>query len=311
MAHELVSGVTEPSRAPRVLALPDVFLDHFVYLGKDELESLVNLLKGKEGRSRLRQELGLGGNACNFALHLSKLGVNTVLVAKVSELVFGELVRRAQGLPLDLSYIEKSGDQPLTVAFELAGGSNSSSINLNHPGNLLDFGPEDIPRGALNGHYDAIGVFNWGNNRRSLELCRRVFKHRRTIKLVDLATPALRRDDVHEIREVCRVADILSANEVETIFIAHALDLTSKPEVEHCAKAIAGLGVTVALRAKNYTAEVDWNGWVEVSFKRRRVRKSTGAGDAWNAAYICAKLRGASAKESLAFANDYAASSLS
>jgi sugar/nucleoside kinase (ribokinase family) len=299
--------LTDMTKKFRCLALPDVFLDHYVFV--DEMGDFIGKLNSasKSGdRLRFQQSLKLGGNAFNFAYHLARIGCASTLVTKTSETVFQEILGAVHGLDFCTDYVAVGYEPSLTIAIEAKADGVPINCNLNHPGYLAHFSKKDVPDRVFNKRFDLVGVFNWANNEQGSELAREVFRSFDCVKLFDLATPQLREDKIYELEEILRYADIVSGNEAEIVYLSQALGCTENDNPADCATQLSKKGVTIALHSKTYSLEVSNSTVTVEKIEPVVAKKETGAGDAWTAAYSYAYLAGFRSKERLLFANKYA-----
>jgi len=201
------------------------------------------------------------------------------------------------------------GHEPsLTIAIEAQTGGSPINYNLNYPGSLLYFNKHDVPKEVFDQRFDLVGVFNWANSEYGSELAKEVFRSFDCVKLFDLATPQLRQDRIHELKEIINYVHIVSGNEAEIVYLSQTLGYTTSNDPIYCADKLAKCGVTIAMHSKTYSLEASADAdTVTVEEVEPVVAKRvTGAGDAWTAAYSYAYLAGFQPKERLLFANKYA-----
>jgi sugar/nucleoside kinase (ribokinase family) len=286
---------------PKCLVLPDVFLDHFVYI--DDFE---RFFKELSGRVRVAQELRLGGNAFNFGYHMAKLGGSVTFVTKTSRFLC-ELVRESvKGLEFDTNFVATNGEASLTIAIETRVNGKHTNFNLNHLGSLERFGPLDFPKSLLNEKFDLVGVFNWTSNELGTELASFVYQSYDAKKILDLVDPQIKKQKVGELLKVAQLVDVVCGNENEVCFVSSACGWSGQGDALDAAMYLARQGFTVALHTHEYSAEVKSSGVTKVDVQKVTPKRLTGAGDAWCAAYSYSLFQEMSAQERLSFANDYA-----
>ncbi|PSO05594.1 hypothetical protein B9Q12_00120 [Candidatus Marsarchaeota G2 archaeon ECH_B_SAG-G06] len=286
---------------PRCLVLPDVFLDHFVYI--DSFERFLNELSG---RVRVKQELKLGGNAFNFGYHIARLGGSVTFVAKTSRFLY-ELIRESvKGLEFDTSFVSTDGEASLTIAIETKVNEKPANFNLNHLGSLEHFGLADFPKTLLNEKFDLVGVFNWTSNELGTELASFVYQSYNATKILDLVDPQIKKEKMSELYKIAQLVDLLFGNENEVRFVASAWGWNGRGDALDAALYLARQGFTIALHTHEYSAEVRNSSVTKVEVKKVTPKRLTGAGDAWCAAYCYSLFHGDDAQQRLSFANEYA-----
>ena len=248
-------------------------------------------------------EIRLGGSAANSALRAAQLGVDTILVSKVGADPATALVRRMTDVPnLRVDLVETSDHASgLTVAVEAPGRERSFLSSL---GAMAAFGPQDVATAYLS---------------RSVVLCSGYF-----------LLPGMQGTDVAELLERARACgartaldtghpdqgwteavraelldvvlphvDLFFPNESE---LAGLAGLAGIDDVEAAAAEVARrTGTTVVAKLGADGALIaDGAGVRRATAPSVTVIDTTGAGDAFNAAFVAALLRGASMEDALA-----------
>jgi len=286
--------------------MPDIFLDHFVFAGSlDRLIAKLIRLRTSGGRLVLDQEVTLGGNAFNFGLHAARLGCSVTLVASTAKYVF-ELVRQSvRGLDYNTDHLAVTSTPPLTIALEFIDKGRNLNYNINSPGALANFGAGNFPKDLLESHFDLIGFFNWTNNLLGTQLAESVLPSFNCIKLFDTPDPLVVGRRAPELRRVLDLVDIVCCNEVEACSMSTILGKRTTDPLEASLN-LASQGLLVGLHAKGFTAEVNGSRVTKRAWKKAKVLRVTGAGDAWTAAFALSYLDGVTPELRLKFANWYA-----
>lgn len=290
----------------RVLSMPDIFLDHFVFAGSlDHFVAELVRLRASGGRFGLEQEISLGGNAFNFGVHMARLGCTTVFVGSTANYALGLVKESVNGLDFSTEYISVTAAPPLTVALEFVEKGYNLNYNINSPGILANFGSENFPKSLFRSQFDLIGFFNWTNNTKGTQLAEAVLPSFRCPKLLDTPDPLNAKRRAAELKRVLDLVDIVCCNEVEACSMSALLGKkTSDPQ--EAALNLASLGLTVGLHAIGFVAEIRGSRVVKRAWKSVRMKRVTGAGDAWTAAYAMSYLRNDAPDVRLKFANEYA-----
>lgn len=317
----------------RVVALPDLFLDHVVPVGDGEafLAEAAEVRRRGGGNIRtVAQELRPGGNAANTALGLARLGVPTTLVAATDGPARLLLERAAEDAPLDLDSVAATDRPARTVALESTGGARGTdgtgaNVMLSDAGYVAGFGPEDVPDAAWEAiaSADAVLVANWSQTRshgtRLLEA------------VVEAAPPgAVYMDTGDMSRRGDALRGLLSSpalpslgtwamneNEARTLVRALGMDTSGKSDGKADARMApwgtalaARLGIRIDLHTGAWAGSFRADEAVEARGFEIKAKRLTGAGDAWNAGNITASLLGLDHRARLRIAHGVAALSL-
>jgi sugar/nucleoside kinase (ribokinase family) len=296
---ELIRELSLPRAEPRVLALPDFFLDVIVTYGA-ELARFISDVEEAAGRgggslSFKSHRLMRGGNAANTASALAMLGAKVRLATRTSKLGL-KLLRLLLPSSVDLSLARGDGDLSTTVALEVEVGGRLCNIMISDPGSLADYGPEDLAHGiheaiASSSH---VCIFNWASNRRGTQLAEAVLREAKEAggakTFMDTSDPSKRAEEIPDlIRRVFKrdLLDALSVNENEVRLYAKHVVSEDLSDPLKCAEALhRELGLRVDLHTASYSATLE-GGELHLapSFNVKPLR-ATGAGDAWNAGDI-------------------------
>jgi len=305
---------------PRVAAMPDFFVDHFVYFGGDasrfmgEFRGVVS--RGGGDMPHTLQEIHKGGNAANMSYAVSRLGGRAVLLARTSGLGLALLRYFFRGLDVDLSRVRGDGRLAVSTQLELRGGGGVVNVMIGDWGSVSDFGPElltDEDYKVMMG-CSHVCVVNWSENLRGTELAEAVFSRLEgggVRRFFDPGDPSTKPEEVKALfrRVLSRgLVDHLSLNENEARWIAGEAGIPLREGLEGLKPGLRGLweavgGGIVDLHTSDYSATVvDGEVYLYPTFTVEPLR-ATGAGDTWNAASIWGGHMGLTPLERLIFAN--------
>ncbi|MCX8205435.1 MAG: carbohydrate kinase family protein [Candidatus Nezhaarchaeota archaeon] len=317
--ESLVLKLQRAEEKPRVLVLPDFFLDVVVSYGSELEEFLVDVERvARQGGGSLgfrRLSLMRGGNAANTASALAALGAKVYLVTKTSRLGL-HLLEKLLPREVELALARDDGELSKTVSIELRDRGRLCNVMISDPGSLASYGPEELGGGfrELLGKVGYVCVLNWTSNRRGTELAEYVLSEAKKASsartFMDTGDPSQRASEIGEL--VGRVfkpslLDALGVNENEARWYASALGERSRDPLQ-CARRIhEELGVRVDLHTLTYSATFSSEGEAQAPCFKVEPLRATGAGDAWNAANIYAWAVGLEPYERLLFANAAAA----
>lgn len=324
MEEARVSLLAKLRRAPslkkfHVVCMPDFFLDYLISLPC--WEKAIPKLKEIHDRGGgnlpgLKLTLTQGGNAANTALALARLGLSSHLIGRTS--LLGHKLMRHFLIDdgVDLEHVKTDGELDKTVSLEF--GEERVNVMLNELGSVRNFdfpnlGPKDL---KLISSSDLVFVTNWTLNERGTSLAQKTFNYAKkhgTVTYFDSGDPSRRVGELPAL--YTRVLsssnlDVLSVNENELRYFASAGKIRGDSKIiakELSARINANLDVHTSKsssswrKGENYRART-----FEIELKR-----STGAGDAWNAANMLGYLLELEPEERLTFANAFAASYLS
>lgn len=319
---ELVKRLEDLEGGPHVSAMPDFFVDHFVYFDggasrfEEEFRSVVS--RGGGDMPHTLQEIHKGGNAANMSYAVSRLGGKAVLLARTDGVGLALLRYFFEGENVDLSRVRSDGRLAVSTQLELKDDNGAINVMIGDWGSVSDFGPElltDEDYKAIAG-CDYACVVNWSENLKGTDLAETVFS---TIqgegvkRFFDPGDPSTKPGEVKGLfRKVLSkgLVDHLSLNENEVRWISREAGIAAKGGLELGDLKVnlrrlweATGGKVVDLHTSEYSATVV-EGEVHFcpTFKVNPVR-ATGAGDTWNAASIWAAHMGLKPLERLMFAN--------
>jgi sugar/nucleoside kinase (ribokinase family) len=298
-----------------VVMLPDFFVDHFVSL--DTVEKTCNAVnhiaaQGGGNLTGVAQRITQGGNAANTALALARLGIRAHLICRTD--LFGmHLLQYFLGRSgVDLSGVKTDGNLAITTALEF--DAHHTNVMIGDPGSVVDFSfdlLDDADRELITSA-DLVGVTNWNLNRLGTDLACKVFalaKKHEVRTFFDTGDPSPRVRDIPELIEKVLAhpqLDILGLNENELRYYSNSVNTTQEDMISAATvlkkKVSARIDLHTALFAGSFRTT-----FVTVpAMSLSMVYRSTGAGDAWNAANLFADLLGFADDERLLFANMFA-----
>jgi len=318
----------------RTAVMPDFFFDRFVrYKGDfDQFSKQASEVVRHKGGSidNVSQIDFRGGNAANTAAALATLAVSVCPIIETDSFGVALLQHYLKPLKVDLSHVSTKGKSPITTALEFTQKGNRVNLMLRDTGSLANYGPKNLTSEdyQLLAATDVVCVFNWAGTRRyGTSFAETVFHFVKTKgrgkTYYDTADPTPNKDGIPELmkRVLSKdIIDILSLNENEAIQYAtyispkHVFAFRKRQKkLEKLALACAAIlaehvSARIDLHTTAYSATLRKNTKPRIvpSFKVK-VRRATGAGDAWNAGNIYAEQQGFSDETRLAFANAVAA----
>lgn len=297
-----------PVSSCRVVALPDLFVDTLVRLPpwQDARAALDALAAHGGGNLPVPAlEVKLGGNAGNLAVALARLGCDAHLVTETDEagLRLAQQQRDAVGLGID--HVRPGPVASTTLALECG----RTNLMLSHAGPLATFGPERLTPAAwrLLESADAVAVTHWSLNVGGTRLLRAIvprLARKGIFVYLDTADPRHRGPDALALLDEASVWADLGAwglNENELRFFAG----DRKESLDAAAARLArATGCRLDVHTRDFAAS--WRAGQEaqrVPAGRAQGRRSTGAGDSWNAGNLVGQLLGLPDTERLRLAH--------
>lgn len=257
-------------------------------------------------------KLCLGSSTAICAVGLARLGARVRFVGAVGDDMFGEFVLRALSSEgVDVSHVKQVGGAPTGLTLSFTNGTDRALLTI--PGLISSAAAEDLDvmsvlaqTGAR--HLHCSSYYLQSGLRPSLPTVFRAAKDAgMTISLDTGHDP----DEMWEggILDVLPYVDVFLPNEVEVRSIAAKLGQDTEPELTYKAAArIAALTRMVVAKMGHRGAMAvsrDGDGYEVAACPANDVQvvDTTGAGDAFNAGFIYAMLRGRSTRECLAIGN--------
>lgn len=248
-----------------------------------------------------------GGNAANFALGASALGLQTGLVACLGGDLLSDFLRRAlrKGRVDPFVATRKDLDTGRTFALTHADGTRQL---ITYNGSNLALAPADVPWWALHARHVHRSGYWWTPKLqgRPTKQILRTARDQGAETSLDVSTdpegwPKRRRD---KVLAVLPEVSILFVNEHEMagIFRTRSFDRAAK---EALSEGVEVLAVHRGVRGCRVAAQ-----GVRLNVRGFRVppKNPTGAGDLFNAGFVYGRLKGWDLRRSARFANAVAAS---
>jgi sugar/nucleoside kinase (ribokinase family) len=305
--NELLGLLGDDFKVPRVVVMPDFFMDRVVDLDSDVawFASKVSDIAGRKGGSMdgvLQADLR-GGNAANVAAALLTLGAQVTPVICTSKFGLEQLRFHFRNQDIDLSHVKTFSKASVTTALEFKSSSGKANVMLRDLGSLSNFGPDDLSEEdyKLVEEADYVCVFNWAGTRQyGTRLAQKVFRRAKTKgKCKTYIAPADLLPNRDEIPGLVNMVlkddrlDILSMNENEAVTFASFLnggvvEQRKKMEFDELALLSAKIlakhfEARIDLHTTKWAATVTKKGAVSVPAFRVKTLRATGAGDAWDA----------------------------
>ncbi len=246
----------------------------------------VDALPGPDGEARIvEQRRSGGGSAANAAVALAGLDVSTGLVGSVGDDDPGELVRAALAdRGVDLAGLATVAGGATTVKYVIVDGDTGELLVLGNEGANEAVGPDDLDPALLRG----VEHVHLTSQRpgTAAELARLSGEAGASVSF----DPGRRLAD-RDYGGTLRAADVVFLNDREAATAVEAVPSTDD-------------GRLVVQKHGADGAEVRWDGRTarHPGFDVEP-RDSTGAGDAFAAGFIAARLDGAAPPDALAYAN--------
>ena len=298
-----------------VVMLPDFFVDHFVSF--ESVEKVCNTIKkiavrGGGNLPNILQRITQGGNAANTALALSRLGVKTHLICRTNPLGMHLLKYFLENNGVDLSYVKIDGNLAITTAFEFQ--ENHANVMIGDPGSVADFSFNSLNEDdyELITSSNLVCVTNWNLNRFGTDLACKIFalaKKHKVRTFFDSGDPSPRVEDIPNL--VNKVLsnpqlDIFGLNENELLYYSNSISKTQEEILSSALNLKKNIPARIDLHTSLFSITIRDNYVLIPSLSVSSIYRTTGAGDAWNAANLFADLMGFEDDERLLFANIFA-----
>jgi sugar/nucleoside kinase (ribokinase family) len=298
-----------------VVMLPDFFVDHFVSL--DTVEKTCNAVKtvaaqGGGNLPGIAQRITQGGNSANTSLALARLGISAHLICRTDPLGMHLLQYFLGNSGVDLSGVKTDGNLAITTALEFQ--EHHANVMIGDPGSVANFTFE-----LLNDHdcelitsADLVGVTNWNLNRSGTDLACKVFeiaKKQGVRTFFDSGDPSPRVYDIPELINKVLTnpqLDIFGLNENELRYYSNISNKTQEEMISAAVSLKKKIPARIDLHTSLFSGSIRNTFIVVPTMPLSIVYRSTGAGDAWNAANVFADLLGFADDERLLFANMFA-----
>jgi sugar/nucleoside kinase (ribokinase family) len=234
---ELLNFLSGDFKAPKVVVMPDFFMDRLIDLGWEpqRFSSEVAAIVERKGGSidQVPQTDLRGGNAINVTSALLALGVKVTPIVCTSKLGLEQIRFHLQEYNIGVSHIKTFEKASVTTALEFKTSSGKVNVMLRDVGSLADFGPADLTAEdyRLIEDSDYVCLFNWaGTRRQGTALAEAVFSRAKAKgncrTYFDTADPTPNKDEIPVLmQKVLKGSqlDILSVNENEAVTYASLL----------------------------------------------------------------------------------------
>jgi sugar/nucleoside kinase (ribokinase family) len=315
LLHTLVNLERKDLPTYHIVMLPDFFVDHFVFLQSVEATCKTVQTIAAQGGGNLPgipQQIYQGGNATNTTLALARLGMTPHLICRTNPLGLHLLQFFLGRNGVDLSGVKTDGTLAVTTALEFQ--EHHANIMIGDPGSVATFSFESLNDHdqELIAHANLVGVTNWNLNRNGTMLAYQVFefaKKNHVKTFFDSGDPSPR---IHDIPELVNKVltnpqlDIFGLNENELRYYSNS-HTTRQQEMMHAAELLKKrIPARIDFHTSLFSCTVRNTTTMVPTITQERVIRSTGAGDAWNAANLFADLLGFTDDERLLFANIFA-----
>jgi sugar/nucleoside kinase (ribokinase family) len=295
--------------------LPDFFVDHFLSL--ETVEKTFNAVQSiaRQGGGNLpgiKQQLHHGGNAANTALALARLGITSHLICRTDALGMHLLKYFLEKEGVDLSGVKTDGALAITTAMEF--GADHTNVMLGDPGSVADFSFERLTDHdhQLLATADVVGVVNWNLNRSGTTLASKVVetaKKHGVKTFFDSGDPSPRVQDIPELMSCVLMnpyVDVIGLNENEIRYYSKSTGTTQEDLMNAARMLKKKIPARIDIHTAQFSGTIHKTCTVVPTLTLSTLYRSTGAGDAWNAANLFADLLEFADDERLLFANIYA-----
>jgi sugar/nucleoside kinase (ribokinase family) len=298
-----------------IVLLPDFFVDHFVSLTtvKKTCEA-VQMIAAQGGGNLpgISQQIQQGGNAANTALALARLGMTSHLICRTNPFGLHLLQFFLEKNGVDLSGVKTDGSLAITTALEFQ--EHHANVMIGDPGSVATFSYDSLDDHdhELIAVADLVGITNWNLNMNGTTLASKVLEYARQHQVktfFDSGDPSPKIQDIPELLEKVLSnphLDIFSLNENELRYYSKTTAQTQEEVVNAAERFKKKTPARIDFHTSLFSCSIRDASTVVPTITQARVLRSTGAGDAWNAADIFADLLGFADDERLLFANIFA-----
>jgi sugar/nucleoside kinase (ribokinase family) len=277
-----------------IISLPDLFLD--IITKKIDINK-------NTGNINQEIKLKIGGNAANFSIALSKIGIKNKLIAgcnKISELIFRQYIKDKK---LKISFLPIYIDISITISLE-----DNDRIMITDPKGI-QIGINEIKKYEKvlkKAKYIFFG--NWNNNKKSNELLKYIINLNRDAKIyLDIGDPSINIENLNELIKILKENRIwvLSLNEYELEYLGNFLKLDYKDLLDLANKLYKILNLEhLDIHSPDFVYSLPSNMYIKIEKVKPIIL--TGAGDTWNAGNFYGYLNNLDNKDRLLFANEIA-----
>jgi len=277
-----------------IISLPDLFLD--IITKKIDINK-------NTGNINQEIKLKIGGNAANFSIALSKIGIKNKLIAgcnKISELIFRQYIKDKK---LKIRFLPIYTDISITISLE-----DNDRIMITDPKGI-QIGINEIKKyEKLLKKTKYIFFGNWNNNKKSNELLKYIINLNRDAKIyLDIGDPSINIENLNELIKILKENRIwvLSLNEYESEYLGNFLKLDYENLLDLANKLYKILNVEhLDIHSPDFVYSLPSNIYIKIEKVKPIIL--TGAGDTWNAGNFYGYLNNLDNKDRLLFANEIA-----
>jgi sugar/nucleoside kinase (ribokinase family) len=277
-----------------IISLPDLFLDI--------ITKRININKST-GNINQEIKLKIGGNAANFSIALSKIGIKNKLIAgcnKISELIFKQYIKDKK---LKIKFLPIYIDISITISFE-----DDDRIMITDPKGI-QIGINEIKKYEKilkKAKYIFFG--NWNNNKKSNELLKYIINLNKDAKIyLDIGDPSINIENLNELIKILKENKIwvFSLNEYELEYLGNFLKLNYENLLDLANKLYKILNVEhLDIHSPDFVYSLPSGTYTKIEKVKPIIL--TGAGDTWNAGNFYGYLNNLDNKDRLSFANEIA-----
>lgn len=272
-------------------------------VGELNIDLILNQVQGfpEMGSEKIAQKMDvvLGSSSAIFASNIATLGVDTAFCGKVGKDDFGKMVRESLAAKkVDTKFI--SSDAHLKTGLTVVMNYDQDRANVTYCGAMEALTIADIPwqEAAKYRHFHLSNYFLQKGIQKDITS---IFKKAKEAGMTTSLDLQVDPDDLWDFDYAACLpfVDIFLPNESEL------LSLTGKVSIQEALEEIKAYANVVALKMGTKGGLVYENGTtIEAkAFVNHHFVDAIGAGDSFNAGFICRFLQGANWKECLHFAN--------
>ncbi|GAB3646643.1 hypothetical protein GCM10028791_07210 [Echinicola sediminis] len=272
-------------------------------VGELNIDLILNQIQGfpevGEEKVAKKMDVTLGSSSAIFASNIATLGVETAFCGKVGNDDFGQFVCEVlKGKKVDTTHISLSKDHKtgLTVVMNY----DQDRANVTYCGAMEDLSIDDIPWGEASAyrHFHLSNYFLQKGIQKDIAQIFKKAKEAGMTTSLDLQVDPDNKWDF-DYKSCLPYVDIFLPNEAEL------LALTGKDRVEEGLALLSEYANTIALKMGIKGGLVYQKGKVTKAapFVNEQFVDAIGAGDSFNAGFICKFLEGKDWEECLRFAN--------
>ncbi|MEM1895835.1 MAG: carbohydrate kinase family protein [Nanopusillaceae archaeon] len=272
-----------------ITCLPDLFLDIIVKSKKENK---------KTGNIKSKILIKIGGNAANFSIALSKLGLKNNLIACCGKLSY--IIAKKELKKLKINFYPVFTKNNITVSIEKEDRimfTDSRGIQISKISKYLDI--------IKKSEYIFFG--NWNNNKKSNELLKWIIENSNAKIYLDIGDPSVNRKNLPNLIKILKEGKIwtLSLNEHELSYLCNFLGINGEDYIELSKNLFKEIKVkNLDIHSPDFVYSLPSDTYIKIEKIKPKIL--TGAGDVWNAANFFGYYKKFSNIERLKFANEIA-----